>query len=132
MRKKPKAPAANAVASAWSVLTSDSEEEGAIRRAANSTPLTSVLTRRVPDGVVRRLQNLRGDHFIELKLYKVEDINKVAPLDRWEKAIVNLKLQIDGNAAEVTLINKFLKLCKERFTAEGTFYSDKKRIFNKM
>jgi hypothetical protein len=73
---------------------------------------------------VRRTSQLSGDLFLELKLYNVNDIKSVPPKDRWEKALVNLKIQLDSNSPGVFNINKALKLCNEHFTEEGVFYRD--------
>jgi hypothetical protein len=85
-----------------------------------------MLTRRVPGGYVRRTASLPGDLFIDLKLYNAVDIESVPSQDRWEKALVSFKYRVDSNSNVVNGINKILKLCKDDFTEEGTFFPDKK------
>lgn len=97
------------------------------RRAESNKELSSVLTRRVPGGRVRRIASLTGDMFLELKLYNVDDIKNVSALDRWEKALISLKFQVDSDSPILDNVNKVLKRCKEEFSAEGTFYADKKQ-----
>lgn len=84
----------------------------------------SVLTRQVPGGKVCRYGQLSGELFVDLKLYNVADIASITSKDRWEKALVCLKIQVDPNSPEVSYIKKVLKICKEHFTDEGTFYRE--------
>lgn len=94
--------------------------------ASARTQLTSALTRRVADGVLRRTAQLPGDLFVELRLYNTNDIRGLDPKVRWEKALVALKYQLSADSQEVVQLHKFLKNCKDKFTDEGTFYADKK------
>lgn len=113
-------------ASGW-IIDSDSEDETFRQRAehkSGAAGLQSTLIRSVPGGKVRRVSQLPGDLFLELKLYNVADIKTIAAKDRWEKALVNLKIQVDSNSPEVSIINKALKLCREHFIEEGVFCRD--------
>lgn len=114
------------IASGWK-LDYDSDLDVKSQQRNPQGPLTSVLTRRVPDGKVRRSALLSGDLFIELKVYNVDDIKTIAPLDRWEKALVNLKLQVDSDSHEIKEITKLLKKCKERFVGDAVFYAEKRK-----
>ncbi|XP_073950571.1 uncharacterized protein isoform X2 [Choristoneura fumiferana] len=107
--------------SGW-VICSDSEDESFC--AEQKSVLQSTLIRQVPGGKVRRTSQLSGDLFVELKLYNVADIKSIDPKDRWEKALVNLKIQIDSNSPVVSNINETLKLCREYFIKDGVFYRD--------
>lgn len=111
----------------WFSNWGDEEDVEAQRRASTANALTSVLTRRVPGGYVRRAASLPGDLFIELKLFNVDDIQNVSSQTRWEKALINFKYRVDSNSAVVDGINKILKLCKEDFTEEATFFPDKSK-----
>lgn len=83
-------------------------------------------SKRVADGVVRRTSQRAGNLFVELKLYRTDDIKGVDPLKRYEKASVALKYQVDQDAPELEHLRIFLKRCKEQFTEEGLFFQDKK------
>lgn len=121
-KRKPRQP--RSAKSGWS-LFSDSEDEVEHPHRTTESVLPSVLTRRVPDGTVRRTAQLHGDLYIELKLYNTKDIKNVDPLKRWEKALVNLKFQTNNNSSETESITKFIKLCREHFPTDGTFFSNK-------
>lgn len=110
----------------WFSNWGDEEDIEAQRLASTTNSLTSVLIRRVPGGSVRRTASFTGDLFIDLKLYNIEDIQSVPSEARWQKALINLKYRVDSNSDIVDGINKILKVCKDGFTEEGTFFPDKK------
>lgn len=109
------------VSSGWA-LDDDSEDNFCIEK--HSAGLWSLLKRQVPGGKVCRYGQLSGDLYIDLKLYNVADIASIALKDRWEKALINLKIQVDSNSPEVSHIKQVLKICKEHFTEEGKFYRE--------
>lgn len=109
------------VSSGWAFDNESDDNFCAEKQAAG---LRSVLQRRVPGGKVCRYGQLSGDLFVDLKLYNVADISSIAPINRWEKALVSLKIQVDSNSPEVSYIKNALKICKKHFTEEGTFYHE--------
>jgi hypothetical protein len=107
--------------SGWA-LDDDSDNDFCAEK--HGAGLRSVLRRKVPGGSVYRYGQLSGDLYLDLKLYNVADIASIASKGRWEKALVNLKIQVDSNSPEVSHIKNVLKICKEHFTEEGTFYRE--------
>lgn len=108
--------------SGWEL--SDSEDEATPPKKAPL--LQSALTRRVAGGVLRRCANLEGDVFVEVKIYNTNEILNVPPANRWEKAVVSLKYQGESDSPELAPLKTVLKLCRNRFTQEGTFFANKK------
>lgn len=122
-RKQKKTGPTKPTATGWS-LDLDSDDE---RRPSSRSHLVSSLTRRVADGVLRRTIDLKGDSYVELKVYNIKDIEGVDPKNRWERAVVALKYQGDSDSPEFEALKKVVQLCKTKFTAEGTFFADKKK-----
>lgn len=104
-------------------LTTDlfGEEEVVV----NSKALNSVLWRRVAGGAVRRTEELEGDLFVEVRVYDTKEITGVDPRQRYWKAAVNLRAQIDSEGKDYDLLSTFLKAVNKKFSHEGAFFSDK-------
>ncbi|CAH0730465.1 unnamed protein product, partial [Brenthis ino] len=49
----------------------------------NTSPLVSYLTKRVTNGFSRQIKfDKPGSHFVEIKIYKCEEIERVSPMNR--------------------------------------------------
>lgn len=93
----------------------------------NSTPrpASSFITR-VSSGHVRRATNTTGDYFVELKVYKTEDINSVPQDERYRKALASLKLECADNSKEWDALQKFISTAYLLFeNSEPVFFNYK-------
>jgi hypothetical protein len=110
--------------SKW-LFDSESEEE-ALPQQSTTNQSNSVLTRRVPGGVIHRTAQLDGGFVAELRLYNAEEVRGLTGIDRCQKALLWLRYQGEAESSELSLLKKFVKLTKIKFPSEGTFYKDKK------
>lgn len=83
--------------------------------------LQSVLWRRVAGGLIKRAEELAGNLFVEVRVYNRDEIAHLDARDRYWKALVNLRYQVDESEPELQALFKFLKSAKAKFTHEGTF-----------
>lgn len=97
------------------------DEDAEAISKAKSRSLPSVLWRRVAGGLLKRTEDLDGDLFVEVRVYKKADIEHLEPRERYWKATVNLRYQVDEGEPEVEQLFKFLKLAKAKFVHEGSF-----------
>lgn len=97
------------------------DEDAAVIAEAKNNALKSVLWRRVANGLLKRSEDLEGNLFVELRVYNKADIIDVDPRQRYWKAAVNLRYQVDESEPELQALQKFIKLAKTKFTHEGTF-----------
>lgn len=128
----PTTTAKESVSDIFGLLSSDSEDEEEARRAARAAAkqgLTSSLTRRVADGVLRRTADLDGDTYVELRVYHTKDVLKAADWkERLEKAQIALKYQASSTTPELGDLKNFIKKVKAKFTGSGKFYADRKLV----
>lgn len=119
--KKARAPK-KAIYDIFGILSEDEELPTA---SPQQGCLSSSLTNKVANGAVRRVADIEGDYFVELRVYHSRDAT-VRNEDRWKKALLALKLQIDGDSVEWQHLQQFTKAAKRKFRdAEAKFYSDK-------
>lgn len=100
------------------------EEDATTIAEAKVNLLKSVLWRRVAGGLIKRSEDLEGNLFVELRVYNKTDILNVKAHQRYWKAAVNLRYQVDDSAPELDALHTFIKLAKAKFTHEGTFQLD--------
>lgn len=128
--KKPASPSCNSAstsaapelyrrASARDVFGSDSDDE----QCNNLKPgkktaaaLTSYFTKRVPHGVVRQSNTEKeGSHYIELKVYKCDEIKHIQPMNRWRHAIITIKNKTDVDSEAWEHLTQFIKATRREF-----------------
>ncbi|CAG9101003.1 unnamed protein product [Plutella xylostella] len=80
--------------------------------------LQSVLWRRVAGGLIKRAEELAGNLFVEVRVYNRDEIAHLDARDRYWKALVNLRYQVDESEPELQALFKFLKSAKAKFTHE--------------
>ncbi|XP_048484076.1 uncharacterized protein LOC105385363 isoform X2 [Plutella xylostella] len=90
--------------------------------------LQSVLWRRVAGGLIKRAEELAGNLFVEVRVYNRDEIAHLDARDRYWKALVNLRYQVDESEPELQALFKFLKSAKAKFTHEGTFFLETTKI----
>lgn len=112
------------------IIYSDSEEEveAEAQRAASrqAQKITSSLSRRVADGVLRRTAHLDGDLYIEVRVYRTAEYLKKPQAERRESATLALRFQTHSDAPEAEGLHAFIGAAKKKFRNEGTFFADKK------
>ncbi|XP_063534392.1 uncharacterized protein LOC134744492 [Cydia strobilella] len=97
------------------------EEKCAPASSAKST--TSSFGSRVSSGTSRRTAVRSGDFFIDLKIYKIEDVqNETDPLERYKKALVTVRLQCETKSVEWEKAQAFLGTAYEIFKDSETTY----------
>lgn len=92
----------------------------------SSGKLLSYITRRLSNGHARQSHSTKtGSHYVELKVYKCDEIKKVLPVNRWRQAIVTIKNQTDDNTeAWQHLSNFIIATRKEYRTCPPSFMSN--------
>lgn len=98
---------------------SDSEDE--VETADSSLgkkppQLVSYMTRRVANGHARQSDETKqGTHYIELKIYNCEEIERVPPMNRWRQAVVTIKNRCDTNTVAWHNIADYIAAVKKEF-----------------
>lgn len=91
----------------------DSDNDNAGKKTA---PLISYITRRVASGFSRQVDvGKKGSHFVELKIYKCDEIEPVSPMNRWRHAIVTVKNRTDIDAESWQHISAYLGAIRKEF-----------------
>lgn len=109
-------------------ILSDEEDTVSVC-AAQKQQLTSSLLNKVATGAVRRVAELCGDYYIELRVYPTRDVVAVKSEERWKKALLTLKAQVNTDSPEWNDLQKFIRSAKEMFSdSEPIFYSNKINI----
>lgn len=99
----------------------DSEDE---TQAAEQDPgkkpssLVSYITRRVANGHARQSCDTKpGTHYIELKIYKCDEIERVPPMNRWRQAVVTVKNRSDTDTEAWRHISNYMSAVRKEFTS---------------
>lgn len=115
-------------------LLSDEDEtlavENSQRRGSAAHPqLDSSLTTKVANGSVRRAAPLDGAYYVEVRVYSTSDALKTLPAERYKKALLTAKVQLNTGTSEWHDLQKFMKSLKKLFEdREPVFYSNKVNI----
>lgn len=104
----------------------DEEDDSSKSVPASSGKLLSYMSRRLANGVSRQGHPTKtGTHYVELKVYRTDEIQKIAPVNRWRQAIVTIKNQTDDTGeAWQHLANFIIATRKEFKTCPPTFVSN--------
>ncbi|CAH0717052.1 unnamed protein product, partial [Brenthis ino] len=82
----------------------------------NTSPLVSYLTKRVTNGFSRQIKfDKPGSHFVEIKIYKCEEIERVSPMNRWRYAIVALKNRTNVDTESWRHLSAYLSEVRKEF-----------------
>lgn len=114
----PPSPARNTTAR--DLFGSDSDDAEFDEQAANPgkklAPLNSYLTRKLDKGVVRKMWDSKpGSHYIELKVYKCDDISRVQPMNRWRHAAISIKNRTFDDTLAWQALTKFIAETRKEF-----------------
>lgn len=99
---------------------SEDEDEPAEHAASKSgkkiQPMYSYFTRKIARGYSRQSdENKVGSHYIELKIYKCDEIKNVLPLNRWRHAIVAIKNRTNDNTEAWRRLSEFVAATRKEF-----------------
>ncbi|KAL4702149.1 hypothetical protein ACJJTC_018113 [Scirpophaga incertulas] len=114
---------------AHDLFGSDSEEEEAqlpVPTPTGNKPIHSYITRRLANGHSRQVyENKQGSHYIDLRVYTCDDIERVQPMNRWRHSIICVKNRTDNNTeAWQHLVNFISATRKEYRNCASTFISN--------
>lgn len=106
--------------------TDSEDDEKEVPAVTGKTPLASYITRRLANGHSRQIYEKKpGTHYIDLKIYRCDEIEKVPPMNRWRQAIVTVKNQtFDNTDAWQHLSNFIMATRKEYVKCPPTFVSN--------
>ncbi|XP_049872824.1 uncharacterized protein LOC126380908 [Pectinophora gossypiella] len=94
----------------------DETEEPSSSGNKKFTPLYSYLTRRVANGLARQAdEDKKGSHYIEMKIYKCDEVEKVSAINRWRHAIVTIKNRTDDDTDAWQHLSKYISATRKEF-----------------
>lgn len=74
---------------------------------------------------MRRTADVTGDFYVEVKVYNKAEVASTLREDRWKKASVALKVQLNRNTPQWDGLQVFMRRTHELFdNSEPVFYSD--------
>lgn len=120
-------PSTSQPVTAAELFGSDSEDDVDVQTPAPpSGKLLSTITRRLANGSSRQTDVTKiGSHYVEMKVYRCDEIERVAPINRWRQAIVTVKNRTDENTdAWMHLSNFIIATRKEFRKCPPTFVSN--------
>jgi hypothetical protein len=80
------------------------------------TPIYSYITRRLANGTSRQSDdNKKGTHYVELKVYSCDEIDKVQPMNRWRHSVVTIKNRTDNHTEAWAHLAKFISATRKEF-----------------
>lgn len=104
----------------------DDEKEDVAVPGKAPIQLTSYLTRRLANGHSRQTyEHKPGTHYIDLKVYRCDEIKNVQPINRWRQAIVTVKNQTSENTDAWQHLTNFIMATRKEFVkCPPTFVSN--------
>lgn len=95
---------------------SDSEDENLEATGKKIQPIYSYITRRLANGFSRQIDEKKsGSYYTELKIYKCDDIERVAPVNRWRHSIMTIKNKCDTESESWKHLNEYVKSVRKEF-----------------
>lgn len=105
-------------ATARDLFGSDSDEDDAVldRAERKTPPIYCYVTRRLANGFARQMdENKKGSYYIELKVYKCDEIERVQPVNRWRHSVITIKNKTDENSESWHHLNAFISSARKEF-----------------
>ena len=102
----------------------DTIEHSAPVNGKNKLP--SYITTRLANGQSRKIfENKPGTHYIDLKIYRCDEIESVQAMNRWRQAIVTVKSRTDDNTDSWQHLANFIMSTKKEYrNCPSTFISN--------
>lgn len=86
------------------------------RNGKPSPPIHSYLTRRQAKGYSRQVNDSsQGKYYVELKIYDVEEIKKIQPINRWRYAITTVKTRMNDDKLSWRYLKDFVREAQKDF-----------------
>lgn len=81
---------------------------------------------RVATGNQRRVTDLTGEYYIDLKVYNTSDAVGSKPEERWKKALIRLKFLTNDGSPQWEYVDKLVRSAHELFEDNPpSFYANK-------
>lgn len=94
----------------------DAADEMAQTNNKGICPLNSCLVRRIQNGVARQANpDKAGSHYVDLKVYRCDEIEKVTPLNRWRQSVVSLKYRTNDDTVAWGHLADFINAARKEF-----------------
>ncbi|CAG9790336.1 unnamed protein product [Diatraea saccharalis] len=89
-------------------------------------PIHSYITRRLASGYSRQVDDAkRGTHYIDLRVYRCDEIEHVQPMNRWRHSIVCVKTRTNDNTETWQLLTNFISATRKEYrNCSPTFISN--------
>lgn len=106
---------------AYDLFGTDSEDEEFEETSTPAAgkkiqPLISYLTRRLANGHSRQsFEGKKGTHFIDLKVYRCDEIDNVQPVNRWRHAIVCIKNRTNDDTEAWRHLTNFITATRKEY-----------------
>nr|XP_049694812.1 uncharacterized protein LOC126054231 [Helicoverpa armigera]XP_049703896.1 uncharacterized protein LOC126056152 isoform X2 [Helicoverpa armigera] len=85
-------------------------------KTGNVPPIHSYFTKRLRKGYSRQISETKeGKYYVELKIYDVEEIKKIMPINRWRHAITTIKTKLDEDKESWHHIKDFILATQKDF-----------------
>ncbi|XP_047026051.1 uncharacterized protein LOC124644833 [Helicoverpa zea] len=99
------------------VFGSDSDDDAVDAPAEKKPPMIySYVTRRLANGFSRQIdENKKGAFYIELKVYKCDEIERIQPVNRWRHSVITIKNKTDEDSESWRHLNEFIISTRREF-----------------
>lgn len=97
---------------------SDSDDDDAVEvpSVERKPPIYSYITRRLANGFSRQIdENKKGAFYIELKVYKCDEIERIQPVNRWRHSVITIKNKTDEDSESWRHLNEYIKSTRQEF-----------------
>lgn len=106
-------------------LFGDDSDDGEKPGCSNSVEaLQSVFINKLSSGLSKQvLPDKKGSHYIEVKVYRTDEIEKVLPINRWRHSVTSLKIRTDVNSEVWTHLANVVKAARKEFRGVPNHFS---------
>lgn len=92
---------------AQDLFGSDSDDDnGEVTTGKKIQPIYSYITRKIANGFSRQIDEKKtGNYYIDLKIYRCEDIERVTPVNRWRHSVMTIKNKCETESGVMEAVN---------------------------
>ncbi|KAJ8709638.1 hypothetical protein PYW08_002795 [Mythimna loreyi] len=104
-------------ATARELFGSDSDDDALEITAEKKPPaIYSYITKRLANGFSRQMdEKKKGAFYIEVKIYRSDEIERVQPVNRWRHSIITIKNKTDEDSDAWNHMNAFIASTRKEF-----------------
>lgn len=85
----------------------------------------SYVTRRLANGFSCQIdENKKGAFYIELKVYKCAEIERIQPVNRWRHSVITIKNKTNEDSESWRHLNEFIISTRRKYTQVQMLYSN--------